>query len=426
VTRGGLASFLALLLAACSGSAPAPAVTVLRPVAPAWTMFRGDPPRDGHPLGATLTPAAAARLRLAWSVDLGSPVVGGPVVAAGMALAGTEDGTLVALSTEQGNEVWKDTGLGPLTGQPLIAGDNLYVGSSDGHLYAFDLDSGDRVWDWRAPGDRPALWGGPALDRGLLLVGVGSQAGGFPIETGRLVALDPASGDRVWATCLLAGCAPGDGISSSVALDPAGYGYVGVGSPDDAVAGFDAGIGRVTWKTSLYPDEGRGLGVTATPLLFSSRGHERVAVGGAAGDFAVLDAVTGAVVWTRRLVAGSVDHGLAGSPGFDGRALYVPSAGSPAGMLAVGPDDGSVLWRTTSERPVYSSPAVGLGVLVYGEGAAAGQLPEGAVVAISSVDGHELWRLETGAAVVAAPAVVGEAVYAADRRGHVMAFRPSA
>jgi len=180
----------------------------------------------------------------------------------------------------------------------------------------------------------------------------------------------------------------------------------------------------VAWKTSLYPDRGRGLDVWATPLLFLSHGRERVAIGGQAGTFAVLEATTGAVAWSRDLVAGSAGHGLVGSAGFDGRSLYVPSAGEPSGVLALSPEDGAVRWKVSSGRPVYSSPAVGLGVLVYGEGALDGDLPEGAVVAISTVDGSELWRMETGAAVVASPAVVGEAVYAADRRGHLMAFRP--
>jgi outer membrane protein assembly factor BamB len=197
-----------------------------------------------------------------------------------------------------------------------------------------------------------------------------------------------------------------------------------VASPDDAVAAFDAGIGRVTWKTPLYPDQGRGLDVWATPLLFLSHGHERVAIGGQAGTFAVLDAATGAVAWSRDLVAGSAAHGLVGSAGFDGHSLYVPSAGAPGGVLALSPDDGAVRWRVSSTRPVYSSPAIGLGVLVYGEGALDGDRPEGALVAISTAGGSELWRMETGAAVVASPAVVGEAVYAADRRGHLMAFRP--
>lgn len=423
--RGRLpAVALLLVLAGCTNPGPASRVTVPGPIVPAWTMFRGDPARDGRPPGVTLTPSAAARLEKAWTVDLGAPITGSPVVAGGMVVAGTEAGILEALSTEQGNEVWKRSGLGPLTGQPLIAGGSVYVGSGDGHLFAFDLLTGTRVWDWRAPGDRPALWGGPVVFNGLLLLGIGSQDGDSPAESGRLVALDPASGDRVWATCLLAGCGTGDAVLSSVALDPDGHGFVGLGSPDGAVAAFDVGIGRVTWKTPLHAGGGSGLDVWATPLVFRSRGRERVAAGGQSGTFAVLDAATGATAWTRDLVGGSLAHGLAGSPGFDGRALYVPSAGSPSGVFALDPGDGSTLWTAPSSRPVYSSPAVGLGVLVYGEGALRGDLAEGAVTAISTVDGHQLWRVETGAAVSASPALVGEAVYVADRRGQVMAFRP--
>ena len=417
---------LALLVAACSFDEPPtkpPRTVFIGPLTGSWTMFRGDPARDGHPFGVTLTREAAARLSLGWSVDAGAPVDTGPVVAAGLVVVGTEAGTLAGYSTEQGKQVWQVTGLGPLTGQLLIYGGNVYAGSSDGRLYAFELQTGDRIWDWRAPGLQPAIGGGPVVFQGLLLVGVGSQPGDQPREAGRLVALDPASGDRVWSSCLLSACGAGDGILSSVAIDPSGVGFVGVGNPDDALAGFDAGLGRLRWKNSLYLDAGRGVDVTATPLVFRSGDRERVAVGGTEGSFGVFEAASGIPVWTRQLVSGSPLHGLAGSPAFDGLAIYVPSAGSPGGLLAVNPDTGAIRWRDESPVPVFSSPAVGLGVVVYGEGSAFGA-GRGAMVAVSNADGSELWRFPTDAAVVASPALAGEAVYVADRSGRLMAFRP--
>jgi outer membrane protein assembly factor BamB len=427
VTRLGRLLVAAALVGACSTShsATPPSVVALAPAPPGWTMFRGDLARDGHPPGATLAAAAASRLTLAWQTDLRSPVVAGPVLAGSTLVVGTLGGTLEALSAETGEKLWSVTGLGPLSGQPLIFEDKVFVGSSEGRLYAVELVTGTRIWDWRAPGVKPAIWDGPAVYRGLLLLGVGSQAGATAAEPGRLVALDPASGDRLWASCLSPDCTPGGAIASSIAVDSTGHGYVGVGSPNDALAAFDAGIGRVGWQRSLYPDRGRGLGVVATPLLLRSHGRVRVAVGGLAGTFAVFDAATGSVVWSRDLASASPGLQLTGSPGFDGRNLYVPLAGSSGGMLALAPDTGLPVWSHPSARPVLTSPAIGKDVVVYGEGAATSAGAGGAVVALSARDGHELWRQETVAPVVASLVLAGNAVYAAGGQGQVLAFRPA-
>ena len=416
---------LALLLAGCSGSQsvtpPGPGPGPLP--ASSWTMFRGDLARDGHPAGATLTAAAAARLALAWRVDLGSPIEGGPVVAGGLVVAGTAGGTLTAVSAARGERVWTVPGLGPL-GQPLISDDKVIVGSGDGHLYAIELRTGERLWDWRAPGDRPAILDAPIVYRGLLLVGIGTQPGAPP-EVGRLVALDPASGDRFWASCLRPDCTPGAGITSSVSVDSAGIGYVGVGNPDAAVAAFDVGTGRLGWQRRLSASRSPGLEVTATPLLFSSQGRLLVGAGSADGRFAVLAAASGAPVWSRLLSNPGPASSVSGSAAFDGRLLFVPSAGTPAGLQAVRPGDGAAIWRHDTPLPVLSSPAVGRDVVVFGDGAA-DPATAGALVAVASGDGHLVWSFDTGAGVVASPAIVGEAVYAADLGGHLLAFRPAA
>jgi outer membrane protein assembly factor BamB len=426
VTRLAALLLAAALGAACSlssSAAPAPAGPA-SPAPPAWSIFRGDLARDGHPPGATLSAASAAQLRLAWQADLGSPIEGSPVVAGGYLVAGTVGGTLAAFSAAKGDKVWAVPGFGPLEGQPLIAEGKVFAGSSDGHLYALELMTGLRIWDWRAPGDKPAILGGPVLYRGLLLVGIGAQPGA-PLEPGRLAALDPASGDRLWATCLRAACEAGGGITSSIAVDSSGIGYVEVGSPDDVLAAFDVGIGKVLWTHPLSPTPGPGAGATATPLLFSSQGRERVAAAGPDGRFTVVSAASGANVWSRVLFNGGPGDFLSASPGSDGRLLFVPASGTPSGIQAVGRDDGQAAWSHPTQRPVLSSPAVGKDVVVFGEGASGGA-PAGAWVAVSAGDGHEVWRFEAGVGVVASPAIVGDALYGADLKGRVLAFRPAA
>jgi eukaryotic-like serine/threonine-protein kinase len=424
VTRVAALLAAAVLLSACSNSQSAGPPTSLAhvPGPVAWSMFRGDLSRDGHPAGATLSAATAAHLVLAWQADLNSPIESGPLVAGGLVVVGTAGGSLAALTPTRGEKLWEVTGLGPLRGQPLIAEGKVFAGSGDGHLYAVELLTGNRIWDWRAPGLNPAILGGPVLYKGLLLVGIGTQLGA-PLEAGRLAALDPASGDRLWATCLRPGCEAGGGVVSSIAIDSTGIGYVEVGSPLDALAAFDVGIGKVLWTHPLATSPATGMGVTATPLIFLSKGRERVAAAGPEGRFTVVAAATGSDVWSRLLFNGGPADSISGSPGSDGRLLFVPSAGTPSGVQAVGRDDGQAVWSYQSQQPVFSSPAVGKDVVVFGEGPSGGD-PAGSLLAVSTRDGHEVWRFAAGVGVVASPAIVGDSVFGADAKGRVFAFRP--
>jgi len=257
-----------------------------------------------------------------------------------------------------------------------------------------------------------------------VIVGVGSQYGDSPLEAGRVIGLDLATGHQVWELCANAHCEAGDGIWSTAAIDAAGHGYIGLGNPDDGVLAFDVATGERLWQASFHPDAGRDVDVGATPIVFQAGGREAVAVGSDAGVFKVLDAATGAAVWSRDLVSGSAVHGLLASPGYDGTKFYVPSAGVPVGVFALAAGDGKTRWAYNSELPVYSAPAIGNGVLVFGTGDVFGDPNAGRVVALSSSNGSVLWISDLHSAVFSAPAIAGETVLIGDSRGDVIAFRP--
>jgi len=144
------------------------------------------------------------------------------------------------------------------------------------------------------------------------------------------------------------------------------------------------------------------------------------------GLFAVLDAASGASVWSRQLVQGSAVHGLLASPAYDGANIYAVSASPPTGMFAVRASDGAVIWRHETAGPVYSAPAVGKGTVVFGTGAVFGDLNAGSVIALSTADGHQLWSYDTHSAVRSAPALAGaDFVVVGDYAGDVLAFRPN-
>jgi len=386
-------------------------------------MYRGDLTRDGHPAEATLTASAARHLKAAWQVEMSGAINGTPAVAGGMVVAGSAGGVVAAYRLGSGATLWQLNRLGAIPSSPTIAAGHVIVGTLTGHIIAIGLD-GALLWDSVAPGIKPAIWSSPTVYGQLVLAGVGSQYGDSPLETGRIIALDLATGGRIWSLCVLE-CQPGDGIWSTPAIDSAGRGYVGIGNPDDGVLAFEVATGKPLWFTSFHPDADRDLDVGATPIVFQSSGREAIAVGSNAGVFKVLDAASGAVVWSRDLVSGSAVHGLLASPAYDGTNFYVASAGVPDGVFALAATDGKTRWSYESGLPVYSAPAVGQGVVMFGIGDVFGNPNTGGVVALSAADGSVLWLTDFHSAVFSGPAISGNAVLVGNSRGDLIAYRPA-
>jgi outer membrane protein assembly factor BamB len=419
-----IASTLIALVACGSGDAPThpPPGNSATEI---WTAYRGDLQRDGHPATATLNASEAAHLELAWQANLGGAVDGSPAVSNGLVVAASQGGRIVAYSSESGAQIWAADGLGPITDSPTIAGDMVLAASLSGHLYAFSLHDGTRLWDWRAPGIQPAIWSSPAVYGRLVLIGIGSQAGDTPLEVGRMAAVDLTTGKQVWTMCVTDACASGGGIWSTPAIALNGHAFVGVGNPQDGVLAFDAATGRRLWNVSFYRDAGNDLDLGESPVLLQVGGKEAVAEGSVAGVFKVLDAATGSVIWSRDLVNGSAVHGLIASPAYDGSRIYVPSASPPNGIFALAPADGKTRWQHTTDQPIYSSPAVGDGALVFGTGAVFGDVHVGSIVALSTLDGGLLWAYDAHSAVLGSPSIAGKMVAIGDSNGDLLVFRPS-
>ena len=391
---------------------------------PDWPTFRGDAARDGHPPGATLTADQASRLTLAWSVGSAGAMYGTPVVVGNTVIAADDGGMVAAYDLGSGAKVWEHRGLGRFEGSPAVAGGMVVAGTLDGHVYGLSLGDGHQVWDWHAPGEVPAIWASPAVVGGLVVIGVSSQYGDNPKEVGRVAAVDLLTGRQEWVLCVHVDCGAGGGVWSSVAFDGV-RGFVGLGNPDDGVLAFDVASGKRLWATSLHPDGGLDLDVGATPIVLTVGGREAVAVGSAGGVFDLLDAASGAVVWSRFLVAGAAVHGLIASPAYDGDSLYVPSASTPTGMFALSPATGQIQWEQVTDLPVYSAPAVGARVLVFGTGDPASPQKGGRLYAMSTTDGGLVWSYDAKVAILGAPSIVGSTVLAETAGGKLLVFRPA-
>jgi outer membrane protein assembly factor BamB len=203
-----------------------------------------------------------------WRHDLEIPLRGAPSVADGKVFVVTQDNQLVALSADKGVQMWDAVAIVENAGllgaaPPAISGDTMVIGYSSGELNAIKTDTGQVTWQdnlartsrLTALASLTDIDASPVIDRGrVFAIGHG----------GRMVALDLATGERVWERSL-------GGVSTPwVAGD-----FLFAVTTDGEVVALTRRDGRIRWVTQLqrYEDvDGRkGRVAWQGPLLASDR-----------------------------------------------------------------------------------------------------------------------------------------------------------
>jgi outer membrane protein assembly factor BamB len=203
-----------------------------------------------------------------WRKELGSPLRGAPAVADGRVYVLTQDNQLFALAAATGEEIWNAPAISENAGilgaaAPAISGDTVVVGFSSGELNALRAENGKVTWQdtLARTGRLTALAtltdidGSPVIDRGrVFAIGHG----------GRMVALELASGERVWEKSM-------SGLSTPwVAGD-----YIFIVTSDGELVCLMRRDGRVRWLTQLQrytdPEDKKGLVRWQGPILASDR-----------------------------------------------------------------------------------------------------------------------------------------------------------
>ncbi|HKG94730.1 MAG TPA: PQQ-binding-like beta-propeller repeat protein [Gemmatimonadaceae bacterium] len=257
-----------------------------------------------------------------------------PVVAGGLVVAGSGDGSLYALDAATGRRRWRFRTGGRVRSSPAVADGVVYVGSFDGHVYAVDLATGAERWRYATEGvalesarfgyDRRSVQSSPALgDSGALYVGS---------RDGHLYALDARRGTLRWK---VAHDETSWSIASPALLDSA---VIDASSDAHFIHAVRARDGAELWR---------------------------------------VDAPT--TVWSSPAVAG----GSAAPVAYVGVGHY--AGGGGGAVLALDGATGRELWRYLTGAPVLSSPAVAGGVLYVGAG-------DGAVYALRGAEGPGLAR----------------------------------
>jgi outer membrane protein assembly factor BamB len=179
----------------------------------------------------------------------------------------------------------------------------------------------------------------------------GPRRDGVSKETGLLKDW-PANGPRLaWRIN-----GTGDGYSSFAVAGGRLF-TLGARQNTEYVFAFDAATGKKIWEVvnGRRFNNDRGDGPRGTPTIDG----DRVYVFGSSGDMTVLDAATGKVFWTQNLLqtygGSNINWGLSESPLVLSDRIIVTPGGRGASIVALRKTDGSLIWKSQSDEPGYSS-----------------------------------------------------------------------
>lgn len=345
-----------------------------------------------------------------WTFAAGSPLWAGATFAGGTVYAGGQDGRLHAIDARRGRERWSFPAGGPIRTRATVAGDDLYFQADDGYLYKLAAGSGEERWRVRVvekpierlPFDNPKS----RYDRFGSDVTVAGGRLYLGTHDGRLLAIDPARGEKAWEF------ASSDSVLAAPAVEA---GRVVFGSFDGSVYALEAATGKLLWKRDT-----RGA-VVSTPAIVG----DRVIVGNRSYDLLGLEARTGEVAWTRYIWFSWVESSATVRDG----VAYVGSSDAAA-VYAVDARTGEQRWKTDVYGWAWGQPAVTDARVYAGTASQKDYLAghKGLVVAMDRATGRPAWHFAAEPALTGSygfpgsPAVGEGLVFVTGLDGNVYAF----
>ena len=157
-----------------------------------------------------------------------------PVVADGKVFIGTMRGTLHAIDSETGRDVWAFSARGAIPHTCAVGEGKVVFGCADGKVYALNVGDGRLLWSMQTG---QAIWNAPLIHEGTVLVGSRDSS---------LYAIDLGTGAVRWKV------PAGGPLLSSPALD-ARNNRVYVAGEDMHVYAFDFGDGKQVWQSAKLP-----------------------------------------------------------------------------------------------------------------------------------------------------------------------------
>lgn len=179
----------------------------------------------------------------------------------------------------------------------------------------------------------------------------GPNRDGISKETGLLKQWPDGGPPLAWKTS-----GAGTGYSS-LAISNGRIYTMGLRGDREYVVAFDVATGKQVWATphGTAFRESHGDGPRGTPTVDGDRLYAL----GANGDLAALELKTGKVIWTMNVLSKfggeNITWGISESPLVIEEKLLVNAGGPGASIVALNKKDGSLIWKSQSDRAGYSS-----------------------------------------------------------------------
>ena len=306
-----------------------------------------------------------------WQSELGKSsdalkdVSGGGLAVGGTQLFVTTGfGTVVALDTASGAELWTQDLASYGGASPTVYDDLLYISARDGAAWAIDTSNGRIKWQVAGPTVAASHTGGPGP-------AVSEKYAVFPFGTGDVLASFRKGGLRSWSS----------GLSGA--------------------------------RLGLASTQVRDL--TGQPVIEGSS----VYLASSAGRMAAVDLNTGLRIWTAK--QGSQGHILVAG----GAIFAVSDAGN---LIRLSKDDGALIWSTPlpkfTKKSVKSRAKIHAH---YGPILAGGRLilasSDGLIRQFNPADGTLITTVDLPSGAASAPIVVNGTLYVLSTKGDLLAFR---
>ena len=350
----------------------------------------------------------------------------------GVLYRGTLDSRLLAIDMASGKTLWQYQVGDPQQGEFFSSAPQIYQGlviigaaggdwGTRGRVMAFDAKTGREVWRFYTipRGDEPGAdswhdqqsaqtggggtWSTYALDMaaGEVFVPVGNPTPdllpqlrpGDNLYTDSMVVLDAATGKLKWYHQLLSNDGQDLDLGASPMLyyNSKGERMVALGGKDGYVYGVNRENQQRVWKTPVTTIKNAGVRATSSGVEVCPGPLGGVEWNGPAFDRSNKAIVVGSVDWCAILMA---EEGFKFKPAeFNLGGTFKLSDVARGWIVSLDADIGALRWKFETPGPMVSGIVPTAGGVIF-----AGDM-KGNFYVLSSTDGRELYRSQTGGAM---------------------------
>ena len=372
--------------------------------APGWWAMHG-----GNPQGTNFLPGGdAPQGVIDRIIEVGAEVRSSAAVAGGALYIGGQS-RVVAFDADTGRQIWERPVSGPAHGVPAVTENTLYLGTLNKRVIALDRATGQVLWVYE--GDSP-FPGSVAVQDGIVYAGS---------RGGDVHALDAESGSRLWKV----------GLDSPVVAPVAVYDGKLLAASNAGVL-FVRNSGTGDHRTRIRT----GAALVKPPVAAAGQVYLLSQGGLLAFDVSARELpgrYPAELIWAQLWIWGfplpppSEHSGLrwrVEPPDGMGAFLHPPAVtrealylGTEEGeVVALRPEDGSLLWRMPAGGPVAAPPLIAGDMLFVAHG-------DGMLRAIDRFRQEEVWKLSLESPVAAPLSYAEGRVYAHTQDGRLYVIR---